>query len=105
MRKESWSAVSGSIGSGGVVPGCARTGAGGTPALPGGAPPITPAPQGGARRVAGRSPADAAEPSRLVALRGSLFFQPLWITLNVFKNVPQYSRLGGAPPFLPARTS
>ena len=59
---------------GGAGPGCARTGAGGTPALPGGPPPTLLLHKEARAGLPGRSPADAAEPSCLVSLRGSLFF-------------------------------
>jgi len=63
-----------------------RTGvhAGGTPALPGGPPPIPLAPQGGARRLAGPRPYRCGRAVTLggpsgafVSLRGSLFFRLL----------------------------
>ena len=62
------------IRAGGVGPGCARTGAGGTPALPGGdcSHPSCSS-RGGRTGLPGRRPAHAAEPSRLVTLRGFLF--------------------------------
>ena len=68
-REESHGSVPDMIRDGGAGPGCARTGAGGTPALPGGPPPTLLLHKEARAGLPGRSPADAAEPSCLVALR------------------------------------
>ena len=84
------------IRAGGVGPGCARTGAGGTPALPGGdcSHPSCSS-RGGRTGLPGRRPAHAAEPSRLVTLRGFLF--------SAFVDNPQLFQTSPAPA-LPGRS-
>ena len=85
------------IRAGGVGPGCARTGAGGTPALPGGGDCSHPScsSRGGRTGLPGRRPAHAAEPSRLVTLRGFLF--------SAFVDNPQLFQTSPAPA-LPGRS-